>query len=372
MSRQILLFSLFLFPVFSFSAGNDPSPSASLILESASNNENTFSNGELVSILRGNVVFVYDDIRIRSDEATWWRTKGAILFRNKIRVARGSQVITCNKMNFSKKNNTLFATGNFDYYDSTEQSRLKGNEAQYQFAKKTFFIKGNPILIRYDTALCETLTIKSTTMQYVDSLKCATGFDSVRISKGKLQATCRLARYYTAQNTAHLRGNPDVRYDIHRLTGDSINLTFDKESLRNASVMGLAHGVYADTGSGKNPDTAWTHIWGDSLYMAISDSGFLEVIWSVGKAKSKSYKYGNEVEANIASGKIMMLGFDDAGEANLLKIWGSASSTYFVEDRSGKGCNEVSGDSVAVMFANGKVRFVTLAGGTRGVYFPLP
>jgi lipopolysaccharide export system protein LptA len=372
MSRLAFLFTLFLFSAFSFSAEKEPNPSASLILESASNNENTISNGELVSILRGNVVFVYDDIRIRSDEATWWRTRGAILFNNKVRVVRGRQVITCNKMNFSKENNTLFATGNFDYYDSTQQSRLKGNEAQYQFAKKTFFIKGNPVLIRYDTAQGETLTIKSATMQFVDSLKCATGNDSVRIRKGKLQATCRLARYYTAQNAAQLRGAPDVRYDIHRLTGDSINLTFDKESLRNASVMGLAHGVYADTGSGNTADTAWTHIWGDSLYMAISDSGVLEVIWSVGRAKSKSYQNGNEAEANIASGKIMMLGFNPRGEANLLKIWGSASSTYFVEDRSGKGCNEVSGDSVAATFANGKARFVTLAGGTRGVYFPLP
>jgi lipopolysaccharide export system protein LptA len=369
--HNILLFLVF-FPVFLFSAGNDPNPSASLILESANNNENTISNGELVSILRGNVVFVYDDIRIRSDEATWWRTKGAIQFRNRIRVVRGRQVITCNAMNFSKDNNTLFATGNFDYFDSTEQSRLKGNEAQYQFQKKTFLIKGNPVLIRYDTAQSETLTIKSATMQYVDSLKCATGNDSVRISKGKLHATCRTARYFTASNIAHLRGNPDVRYDIHRLTGDSVNLTFDKESLRDASVMGLAHGVYADTGSGKTPDTAWTHIWGDSLYIAISDSGFLEVIWSVGRAKSKSYENSNEAEANVASGKIMMLGFNSSGEADLLKIWGSASSTYFVEDRSGKGCNEVSGDSVAVTFANGKVRFVALAGGTRGVYFPLP
>jgi lipopolysaccharide export system protein LptA len=369
MACLTLLFSFFLFSAVSFSAEKEPYRSASLILESASNNENTISNGELVSILRGNVVFVYDDIRIRSDEATWWRTKGTILFTNKVRVVRGRQVITCNKMNFSKENNTLFATGNFDYYDSTQQSRIKGNEAEYQFEKKIFFIKGNPMLIRYDTALSETLTIKSATMQYVDSTKCATGNDSVRIRKGKLQATCRCARYYTKQNIAQLRGAPDVRYDIHRLTGDSINLTFDKESLRDASVMGLAHGVYADTGNGK---TAWTHIWGDSLYMAISDSGALEVLWSVGRAKSKSYESGKEAEANIASGKTMMLRFDTHGEANQLKIWGSATSTYFVEDRSGKGCNEVSGDSVAATFANGKVRFVTLAGGTRGVYFPLP
>jgi lipopolysaccharide export system protein LptA len=368
--RYFLL--LIVLSTVSFGAEQSPKPTVSLILESANNNENTFSNGELVSILRGNVVFVYDDIRVRSEEATWWRSKGEIVFSNKIRVTRGRQQLTCNRMHFTKDNNTLTASGNFDFYDSTEQSRLKGNEAEYLITKKIFKLKGNPVLIRYDTASSETLSIKSVTMHYVDSLKCATGYDSVRIRKGKLYATCRLARYFTEKNIAFLRGTPEVTYDIHHLTGDSINLTFNKESLRDASVMGLAHGVYADTGRATTKDTTWTHIWGDSLYMALSDSGTLKVIWSVGKAKSKSYESSKEKEADIASGKIMMLGFDPRGQADQLKIWGSARSTYYVEDQSGKGCNEVSGDSVAVRFDDGKVRFVTLAGSTRGVYFPLP
>lgn len=353
-------------------AQQNPKPSASLILESANNNENTFSNGEFISVLRGNVVFSYDDIRVRSDEATWWRSKGEILFRNRIRVTRGRQLLTCNRMNFTKENNTLYATGNFDFFDSTEQSRLRGNEAEYQIAKKIFFLKGKPELIRYDTAAAETLSIRSVTMRYVDSLKLATGNDSVRIRKGKLDATCTTARYCTESNQAYLRGAPVVTFDIHRLTGDSIDLTFDKESLRSASVTGVAHGMYADTGSAAARDTTWTHIWGDSLHMALSDSGMLEVIWSIGRARSKTYESGNETQANTASGKIMMLGFDRRGQADRLKIWGSAMSTYYVEDQSGTGCNEVSGDSVAVSFENGRVSFVTLAGSTRGVYFPLP
>jgi hypothetical protein len=209
-------------------------------------------------------------------------------------------------------------------------------------------------------------------MRYVDSIKRATGVDSVRIRKGRLYSTCGLAHYFTDTNIALLRGKPNVWYESNHITGDSVNLNFTKESLRDASVVGAAHGIYVDTGTGQTRDTSYTHIWGDSLYMAVSDSGRLEVIWSVGKASSRTYESGDPATANTASGKIMMLGFGNDGAVKKLKIWGNARSTYFVDDAGGRGCNEVSGDSVAVSFARGKAHYVTLAGSTRGIYFPLP
>jgi hypothetical protein len=274
-------------------------------------------------------------------------------------------------MNFAKENNTLNAAGNFDFYDTTEQTRLQGNDAEYRIAAKIFRLKGRPVMIRYDTASRETLTIQSVTMSYVDSLKRATGTDSVRIRKGSLFSTCRLAHYFTNTNQAQLRGSPQVWYGIHRLSGDSINLNFSKESLRDVSVVGTSHGVYADTAGTRRQDTAFTHIWGDSLYMAVSDSGRLDVIWSIGRASSRTYQSSEPDMSNTASGKIMTLGFGRDGNVRDLRIWGNARSTYFVDDAAGRGCNEVSGDSVAVAFAKGKARYVTLAGSTRGIYFPV-
>jgi hypothetical protein len=105
--------------------------------------------------------------------------------------------------------------------------------------------------------------------------------------------------------------------------------------------------------------------------MAVSDSGRLEVLWAIGKASSKNYETSNQFIANTASGKKMKMDFGRDGNVRKLRIWGNARSTYFVEDQSGRGCNEVSGDSIAVSFAKGKARFVTLAGSTRGIYFPV-
>jgi hypothetical protein len=92
----------------------------------------------------------------------------------------------------------------------------------------------------------------------------------------------------------------------------------------------------------------------------------------VGKAASKNYRSSEPATANTANGKIMMLGFSNDGNVRNLKIWGNARSTYFIIDSSSRGRNEVSGDSVNVLFAKGKAEFVTLAGSTRGIYFSVP
>ncbi|MGA3050400.1 MAG: LptA/OstA family protein [Chitinispirillaceae bacterium] len=347
-------------------------PSVSLILESANSNENNYSNGEFISELHGNVVFLYDSIRIRSDEATWRRKEGTVIFRQNITVTRGHKLITCDRLNFTKENSTLTASGRFNYFDTADQTRLTGDHAEYHTNTKIFTITGNPVLFHFDTTARDTLTIKSLSMRYEDSLKRAMAMDSVRITKGQLSSACNLAHFFTKTNYVLLRGVPRVRYGVQRLIGDSINLDFAGGKLRHAVIVGNSHGIYADTSGEKKHDTSYTHIWGDSLDMVMSDSGKPQVLWAIGKASSKSFERGDSASANKASGKIMMLAFAKDGNVRNLEIWGNARSTYFVNDSSGRGCNEVSGDSVSVLFANSRVQFVTLEGSTRGVYFPLP
>ncbi|MCU0609503.1 MAG: LptA/OstA family protein [Chitinispirillaceae bacterium] len=357
---------------FAISGAAAQKPSPTLILESARTNENFMSGGEFISILRGDVLFRYDDIRIRSDEATWSRQKGTVNFRKNVRVTRERKVITCDRMDFTKEESKLTAVGRFDYFDSTDRSRLRGNEAEYRITAKTFRLRGNPELVRYDTAEAETLTINAVVMHYFDSAKQATAIDSVRIRKGGLFSTCDLAHYFTKTNRMQLRGGPVVLYDIHRIRGDSINLDFTGNAFQSATVVGNSHGVYTDTAGFNGSDTGLTHIWGDSLYLAVSPAKKLDVLWSVGRASSTNYQASAPAKKNTANGKIMMLGFSPDGNVKKLRIWGSARSTYFTEDDGSRGVNEVSGDSIAVKFANGKASFISIAGSTRGTYYPLP
>ena len=194
-------------------------------------------------------------------------------------------------------------------------------------------------------------------------------YDSVVITKGPLVSRCGRAVYNTETNRASLRINPRVTYDIHNVVGDSIDLQFGEESLKSASVYGTAHGVYIDTAQ-KQTDTAFTHVWGDSLYMSISKSGNLDSLWVVGKAISKYYTAGSADVVNQANGKVMLISFRPDGDVDRVKLWGNARSTYFIEENDGRGVNEASGDSITVVFSKGKASFLNLAGSARGVFFP--
>lgn len=348
-----------------------------LILKSANTNENTFSNGEFISVLRGNVVFVYDDVTIHSDEATWWRNKGMVNFQNKVKVFRGKQTLTCDNLHFTKETDMLTAQGHFNFYDTAQKTRLTGNQGEYQLAKKTFYLTGNPTMIRPDSASAETLKIVGVQMVYIDSLKRATVSDKVRITKGPMISVCQLAHYYTEKNIANLRVKPEVTYEVHHVTGDSIDLFFGKESLKSARVIGNSHGIYIDTSASAKDstkakrDTMLTHIWSDSLFMTVSDSGFLDSLWSYGKVKSKYYASSDPKSANEANGKVMLLSFSKSGAIDNLKIWGNARSIYYIEDQGGNGRNEATGDSITVTFGKkGKAKHLSLAGSARGIYYP--
>jgi len=347
----------------------EPDKNPTLVLESADNNENSYNNGEFMSILRGNVVFVYDDITIRSDRATWWRNEGRVYFEDSIRIRRGSQMLTCDRMQFIRQNNRLDAFGRFIYVDTAEQARMSGEKATYRIDTRFCTLDGDPLLVKYDTASAETLTIAGLRMFYDDSLKLATVADSVVITKGSLLARCGRALYHVDSGMAALRNEPRVTYDIHQVAGDSIDLKFGRKSLRSASVYGSAHGVYIDT-SGARRDTSFTHVWGDSLFMSVADSGYLDSLWVSGKALSKNYAASRPDVVNQAGGKMMLISFMSGGDVDRVRIWGNACSTYFIEENDSRGVNEASGDSITVVFRRGKASFLKLAGSARGLFYP--
>lgn len=361
---------LFLFSVFSFSGiAADKKKSPTLVLESANENENTFQNDEFISILKGNVVFTYDDMKIRSDDATWWRNEGKIIFNNNVKVFRGAQTVTCDRMIFSKDRNSLVASGNFVFIDTTERTKVTGREAEYHIQTKYFLLTGKPKLFREDLSAKDTLRISSEKMWYIDSIKCAFVSDSVKITKGNLLSKCKSGKYYTKTNYAQLRQDPSVIYEISNITGDSIDLFFGKKSLKSATVMGHAHGNYVDTVK-NTKDSVFTDIWGDSLQMSVSDSGKLDTLWVFGKAKSKNYESGERENINEAAGKRMLMAFTPKGDADFVKIWGNATSKYYVTEKKSRGINESSGDSIIVKFNKGKASRLILAGSARGIYFP--
>jgi lipopolysaccharide export system protein LptA len=346
-----------------------------LILERANRNENIYDSrtGEFVSNLSGNVVFRYDDIRIRSDEATWRKNRGIVDFRKNVKVEQAGQTMTCERLNFVRDNNLLSASGKIFYIDSAMITTISGNSAEYNTNTKEAMLWGNPVLTRRDSTAADTLFIRGRIMKYNDSTKVATVTDNVNIRKGELAATCRKADYFSKTDIALLRLNPIINYEKHRVVGDSIDLFFGKETLKSAQVMGRAHGHYKEIADSTS-DTTVTNIYSDSLYLSMYESGKMELMKAFGNARGDfsetSAKSGSATTTNLVSDSMHLYMFE-TGKISAMKAFGSARGD--ISETAAQTGNvtttNLTSDSLQMfMFETGKMRAMKAFGSARGRY----
>ncbi len=336
-----------------------------LLLKNADYNRNSLVNGKLVSVLQGNVRFLYDDTYIRADEATWYRGSGKVDFNGNVRVWTEMQELTCDHMNYNRNMNSLIVRRNINFFDKNDQIRIVAQKAEYNLDTKHIVLNKDPQLFKYDTTAAETLSIVCDVMEYDDSLQIATGIDNVSITKGQLRSTCQQAFFYNETGVAKLREKPWIYYDVHDLTGDSVDLFFKDEALEGVAVMRNAKGLHKDI---TVKDTIYTRVTGDSIYMAISDSGTVEKIWTYEDATTLYYSSENRQDINEAHGKVILLEFYH-GTTGTLSISGNAECIYFMDDEKENGRNEATGDKIAISFDNGKATYIKLRGDVRGTYY---
>jgi lipopolysaccharide export system protein LptA len=338
-----------------------------LILKSANSNVNAMNGDELISVLQGNVVFFYDDAVITSEYAKWWKSKGTVLFTDRVHMTKKEQTLTCSRLNYEKSKKWLAAEGNVDFSDTKEHTRITGQHGDYYPDTKFIAMKGKPVLYFYDTTAHDTLVIHGEKMTYDDSLKMATVQEKVTIKKGKLLSNGNLARYYSELNKAQLRQSPHIYYERDSLSGDSVDMKFTKKALQGMSVSGNSQGMYKEL---SKKDTMLSRVFGDSLYMALDDSGKVDSMWVYRNAKSAYFPLNSPALANEAFGKIMLVAFTKKGDVDNVKVWGNAKSIYHVDEGDKGGLNNASGDSIQVAFKDGKASHVKLCGSVRGYYAP--
>ena len=340
---------------------------STLVLRNANSNLNTMIDGELVSTLTGNVVFEYDDVTIRSGYARWRRSREVVDLRDDVKVTRGEQALSCDRMHYDGREETLSARGNVRFRDNAEQVEVSGRRCTYDLRTRHCVLAGDPVFTRLDTAAAETLTIKARRMNYDDSAKVTTARDEVRITKGQLNARCEEARYYTEREVAMLRTSPDIAYGEHELRGDSVDLVFRGDTLEAAEVVGNARGFYVERAEG---DTTRTYVRGDSIFMALTDAGFLDSVYVCRNVRSIHVSRGDSLRGDEVTGRNMVLAFGEKGSVRAAQVVGNARSLYYLEEGEGEGTNEAGGDTLSVWFSKGEAVRLRLSGGVRGVYSP--
>ncbi len=339
--------------------------STTLILKNANYNRNTLVKGKLVSVLEGNVIFKYEDATIRSDKSTWYRETGRAYFSGHVNIKQPDQLLTCEKMNYHRDKKRIVAQKNVNFFNTKEQTRIVAQHAIYYMESQHLTLTKNPQMFRYDTTRAETLSIAGDKLIFDDSLNIAIAKKNVRIHKGLLESKCEMATYYMDTDIAKLRTDPWIYYDIHELTGDSVDLFFVDDVLEGVAVMRNAKGFHRDV---TPQDTIYTKVSGDSLYMDISDSGTVEKIWTFDNATTIYYSSSTPDIINEGVGKVMILDFYH-GTTGTLSIAGNAECIYYLEDEKESGRNEANGDDMLLHFRDGNAVFIKMIGGVRGTYF---
>jgi len=338
---------------------------STLVLKNADFNRNTLERGSLVSVLQGNVVFVYENTTICSDEAIWYRGSGVANFKGNVKLTQENQELTCKRLDFVRDEKKLTAQDNIDFFDKKKSMRIIAQKGVYYFEKKHLTLTKNPQMFQYDTTRAETLSIAGDKMVYNDSLNIATAENNVVITKGLLRSRCKTATCNMETDVAKLRTDPWIYYDIHEVTGDSVDLFFVDEALKGVSVMRNAKGFHRDI---TLKDTIHTNVTGDSIYMAISDSGTVETIWTHKDAHTVYYSSKTPHLQNEGNGKFMVLHFVK-GTTGTMNISGNAECVYYLNEEKESGKNEANGDDIFIHFVEGKAVHIKLVGGVRGTYF---
>lgn len=362
-NKIYLLQYIFIFSLFINSTWGK---SSTLILRNANYNRNSLVNGRLVSVLEGNVIFKYEDAIIRSDHATWYRRRGIAHFKGNVRITQENQLLTCKRLKFNRNQKKITAFDNVDFHDKIEMMRIIAQKGVYFFETGNLILTKNPQMFQYDTTRAETLSISGDKMLYDDSLKIATAEKNVLVLKGLLKATCKTGTFNLETHIARLREDPWIYYDIHELTGDSVDLFFTEDDvLYGISVMRNAKGFHRDA---TKEDTIFTEVTGDSLYMDISDSGTIETIWTYKDAVTLYYSSKTPHLVNEGNGKVMVLNFT-RGTTGTLTISGNAECVYYLNEEKESGKNEANGDDIIINFRDGRAVYIKLIGGVRGTYF---
>ncbi|MBD3344322.1 MAG: hypothetical protein GF401_04585 [Chitinivibrionales bacterium] len=329
--------------------------------------EGFFVDDQMVVNLKDNVVFKYDDVTVWAENARWWRSDKMVKFSNQVKVTREAQRLTCDFLHFDGKENILNARNNVVFADTAEMIQVLGKSARYDLERRHCMLEGDPKFFRFDTAAAETLTIFGKHMTYDDSLNKTSVIDSVVISKGLLTARCNEAFYFSELDIAQLRTEPRIFYSDHKLIGDSVDLYFSDDTLKGVSVGGDSYGLYI---SPDEAETTWTRIWGDSMYMSLNDSGFLDSVWVHGNVVSKYSSVDDTLLSDEVSGKTMIVKFAEKSEIRHALVWGNAACIYYIEDENTNDRNEASGDTLSAWFAEGRAVRLKMLGDIRGVYYP--
>ncbi len=312
--------------------------------------------GEAIRILEGNVHARQDTLDIFCDQAVFHPLTDEVVLTGNVLIRRGVEELTARKVTYYDNRKLAIAEKNvhvsrpfqhlyaeyLEYYYQTDQAYARTNlllideesasfitawEGDYLPRENRAEVRHNAHFWQIDSTSGDTLHIFARVMDYFFSPKrIAIARESVKILRGDMVALCDSAYYNMEEEYAFLEKNPRARQQNNRLSGKQMELIFKEMKIKKIIVREQA------------------------LATSVEDS-------ITGKIDRLS---GREI-----------IGFIVDDQLDQLWAVSNARSLYYIKDDGQiQGLNTASADTIKVFFKKNEVDYISVIGGSQGVYYP--
>ena len=250
---------------------------------------------------------------------------------------------------------------NATVYDPDRQIQIRGPRVTQDLNTQELRAQSRPILSKQDSSGKEILRIIGNTLSGNPDSGRYVARDSVIITRDSLRAETNLATLFEEQNYALLEQSPVIYYTDNVIRGNTIQLFFRQDSLREVMIPDNADVRSTVRGFLKKPLSTLP----DSVtsYRVVRDtSGETPIPYALTPVSQEDVLRGNQLRIWLEQNRIRRI-----------RVTGMAQSTYHVfEDSIYQGINETSGDTISLQFAaqGDSLRQIDVIGGTRGNFQP--
>ncbi len=321
--------------VFVFSAGCLLLANERLRLKNAGILENKTISGESIKYISENVVFSKGSLTLKCNEGRYYENNAiAILYEN-VSAIQNERSLTCDTIKFYSNEDRLLSIGYSRVWD--QDYDLKADSITVFTKKDSGVAIGNVILLQKGQ------TITADRIEYQKDKKqdgvSYTAMGNVTIKDSSRIASCGIAKYNRKKELTILEIEPKIIDGARILSGEKIELVYQKEELK---TLFIPKGAFAVT-----PVYGYKNSEIDSL----------EIV--------DTLKFDNRMEGS------KLISFFVNGQLDSLRIEGMAKTLYHVfEDSIYKGTNRASGDTISMNFNNNNLNQINVFGGSEGKYSP--
>ncbi len=278
-------------------------------------------------LLRGNVLIMDPSRSLEASEILYYQDQKRATARNNVEVHRDSVILTCRQGIYEENGGVASFHGEMDIFDENRKIRLTGDRGVWEGERERGQVPENPVLTRLDSLGEAEITIVSNFMVYDAQYGIAEAREEVVFDWQGVHGTCHRMFYFPDERKAKMVGDPVVTRNRDETRGDTIWVYMVEDQLDSVEVYG--HAV---------------------AFMAMDST----------ENSLRSRMNARRIVLDFQDGKVSRVQGDQEAEAVY----------HLFEEEEDKGSNEVSGDTIILYMADGKVESILVSGGTEGTYYP--